>query len=555
VFRGFTHAEAGPFLEWLGFEEIDGKKEYTLNLRMTAQRKANRIVTDVRAGPDESGTTIEGEARARLRVTFLKPLRDAENELTAGRRSRFAQILRAHPHFQKTVVEGVQQPHRLEKIIAAANEAIEKHFQPGKKKDEETEASALLRAINDYLDSFFAQGDVRSAEVKIAGSDLADISQRLELSLEENPTGLGTLNLLYIAAELLLLQGSAFQGLRLAMIEELEAHLHPQAQLRLIQFLTHKGGSGQYILTTHSTTLGATADLKKVIICRGEEVFPVGPTFTQLVLKNYEFLHRFLDATKANLFFARGVILVEGDAENLLIPTIAAIIGRPLHWYGVSLVNIGSTAFTHYEKIFLRRSGESMGIRVAVVTDLDVMPLEWYKDGEDSPNDVAIEAEKERQRLKPQQNYDDPNVKRFISPNWTLEYEISLSKFRKPLYQAVLWAQKKQNAKTGEPKEGKWQEVIAKVKNNLDSWESEWKTDGRYRQKIAWKIYGETMLDYKISKAIVAQEFASLLTHCSYREEPRDTFLKSKSLGYLVEAICHVTEPFSETFEDEVYRS
>ena len=66
VFRGFTHAEAGPFLEWLGFEEIDGKKEYILNLRMTAQRKADRIVTDVRAGPDEIGMTIEGEARARL---------------------------------------------------------------------------------------------------------------------------------------------------------------------------------------------------------------------------------------------------------------------------------------------------------------------------------------------------------------------------------------------------------------------------------------------------------------------------------------------------------
>lgn len=34
---------------------------------------------------------------------------------------------------------------------------------------------------------------------------------------------------------------------------------------------------------------------------------------------DYNFLERFLDATKANLFFARGVIMVEGDAENLLI--------------------------------------------------------------------------------------------------------------------------------------------------------------------------------------------------------------------------------------------
>ena len=76
--------------------------------------------------------------------------------------------------------------------------------------------------------------------------------------------------------------------------------------------------------------------------------------FTKLQPKNYDFLYRFLDATKANLFFARGVLLVEGDAENLLIPTIAKVIDRPLHRYGVSIVNVGSTAFAHFVKIFHR---------------------------------------------------------------------------------------------------------------------------------------------------------------------------------------------------------
>lgn len=550
VFRGFTHAEAGPFLEWLGFKEIDGKEEYILHLRMTAQRKADRIATDVRAGPDEIGTTIEGEARSRLRVTYLKPLRDAENELTAGRRSRFAQILRAHPHFQKTSVNGVQQPHRLEEIVAAANEEIKKHFQPGGK-GETTGASALLRAINTYLDSFFAQGDDRSAEVKIAGSDLANILKRLELSLEDNPTGLGTLNLLYIAAELLLLQGSTFQGLRLAMIEELEAHLHPQAQLRLIQFLTQKEDSAQYILTTHSTTLGATADLKKVIICRGTEVFPMGPTFTQLAPKNYEFLQRFLDATKANLFFARGVMLVEGDAENLLIPTIADIIGRPLHRYGVSIVNIGSTAFAHYEKIFMREDGNSMGIRVAAVKDLDVKPLEYYEDEGTFPGELSIEEEKKKRRLEREQSYDDPNVQTFISQNWTLEYEIALSAFTRRFYQAVLWAQKKQNATTGEPQEGKLEEVIQKVEEDLAKWKSKWETDKRCKQKIAWEIYGKTMLRGEISKSIVAQEFASLLANSPRKKKDRTIFLKSSPLRYLVDAICHVTEFLPEMSEDE----
>ena len=40
---------------------------------------------------------------------------------------------------------------------------------------------------------------------------------------------------------------------------------------------------------------------------------------TGLQKGDYLFLQRFLDSTKANLFFAKGIIMVEGDAENILI--------------------------------------------------------------------------------------------------------------------------------------------------------------------------------------------------------------------------------------------
>ena len=66
-------------------------------------------------------------------------------------------------------------------------------------------------------------------------------------------------------------------------------------------------------------------------------------------------LERFLDSTKANLFFAKGVIFVEGDAENILMPVIAKIIGMPLEKYGVSIVNVGSLAFLRYANIFKRK--------------------------------------------------------------------------------------------------------------------------------------------------------------------------------------------------------
>jgi len=552
VFRGFSHEEAGPFLEWLGFEEVDGQKEYVLRVRFTAQRKRDRIITALRAGPDEIGVRVDGDARDRLRVTYLKPLRDAKNELTPGRRSRFAQILKAHPLFQKPTVRGNTEHHDLEKIIEAANKDIDEYFRPGDDENEGGSAGSVLRTINDLLDEFFAEGDSSSAKVKIAGTDLADILQKLELVLAGNPAGLGSLNLLYMAAELLLLQcDTESKGLRLALIEELEAHIHPQAQLRLIHFLANRAGANQYLLTTHSTTLGASIDLKKLVICLGDKVFPMGSKYTELAPGDYEFLQRFLDATKANLFFARGALLVEGDAENLLIPTIAEIIGRPLHRYGVSIVNIGSTAFARYERIFIRRNGQSMGIKVAVVTDLDVRPLEWYEGAKDPLDQGAIEKKKAERGATLSETYTDPNIQRFISPNWTLEYEIALSILRKPFYQAVLWARKKQTSKTGTPQVSKRKEVTTKVQEDIASWETNWETCDRCKEKIAWEIYGKTMLGSRTSKAIVAQEFVSWLARYPHKQKLRDALLESEPLGYLIEAILHVTESLPEASTDE----
>src|SRR5208337_2176056 len=89
---------------------------------------------------------------------------------------------------------------------------------------------------------------------------------------------------------------------------------------------------------------------------------------------DYAFLRRFLDATKANLFFARGLIIVEGDAENLLMPAIAAKLGRPFGKYGVSLVNVGHRGLFRYSRILQRADGSVMPIPVALTPDRDIPP-------------------------------------------------------------------------------------------------------------------------------------------------------------------------------------
>jgi putative ATP-dependent endonuclease of OLD family len=241
---------------------------------------------------------------------------------------------------------------------------------------------------------------------------------------------------------------------------------------------------------------------------------------TELERGDYLFLQRFLDVTKANLFFAQGVILVEGDAENILMPTIAEIIGKPLSKHGVSIVNVNSTAFLRYSRIFRRKdvAQGQMSIPVAVVTDCDIMPNSSTAD------------EIKRNRAEKEARYNGQGVKTFISPVWTLEYDICLSGLKGLFYKAVLRAEKIQNSNQIGLTDEKIKEVDNKVQSDFDSWKI--KSD----QEIANEIYVSYIKDKDISKAIVAQNFAGILKN-EDRETLKSVILKDQHLKYLVDAI------------------
>ena len=355
IFKGLKDREAAGLLEWLGLDESN---EYFLKVTLTASRRDNRIISDIKAGPDDEGVMMDAAARDLLRVTYLKPLRDADAELSPGARSRLTQILRSDAVFRKVKnVAGAYDRHPLEIYLSKANKNVKDYFDSevlDLHEDIPTGTKGgkhIQDKIEKHLKSFLHKGAKEAPFFEISGSDLLDILHRLGLNLETNKTGLGLLNQLYMAAELILLQRDSHNGLRLCLIEEMEAHLHPQAQLRMIEFLKNKEyQDDQFILTTHSTTLASKTDLDNLILCYENKIFPLHKGLTALGGDDYQFLARFLDATKANLFFAKGVILVEGDAENIFVPAIAKLLDRPLHEYGVSIVNVGSKALLDMQK-------------------------------------------------------------------------------------------------------------------------------------------------------------------------------------------------------------
>jgi putative ATP-dependent endonuclease of OLD family len=108
----------------------------------------------------------------------------------------------------------------------------------------------------------------------------------------------------------------------------------------------------------------------------GRRAYSLGKQHTKLDEGDYRFLARFLDVTKANLFFARGVLIVEGDAEAILFPALAKLLEKDLTRHGVSVVNVGGIGLGRYARILQRATPGAgvLNIPVACVSDMDVMP-------------------------------------------------------------------------------------------------------------------------------------------------------------------------------------
>lgn len=422
-FKGLLDEEAKNFTEWLTWEGQGEDSTPILRVFYDVRRKDYKILpSEVKAGADTEGYSLTAEAREYLKATYLRPLRDAENELISKRNSRLSQILLGDDIFKEKDI-----PHPLVEKFERINTEVEEYFRSAEG------AGHIKDNIDSYIKGFY--GEEKESLFEASKNDIKSILEKLSLSLNsQKNVGLGTLNRLFMAAELLHLNKENWEGLRLGLIEELEAHLHPQAQMQVIETL-QKQEEVQLIITTHSPNLASKIKLENLIICNGNNAFPMGKDYTELKEDSYVFLEKFLDVTKSNLFFAKGVILVEGWAEEILIPSLAKAIGFDLTTKGVSVVNIGNLGFDHYSKIFLRKNAPFMDIPVAVVTDCD--EREYEVNGNDYQKKDNIDSERENKIIEIKSKSFE-NVKYFVAPRWTLEYCLNLSDTLKQEFQKIV---------------------------------------------------------------------------------------------------------------------
>jgi len=579
TFRALSIADRGAFSEFLTYDTVAGASDAALIVTWVAKRNAkegsSRRISppEWRTGAKGDGPLLDLGARSLLTATYLRPLRDAERAMSAGRGSRLSQILQHTKEIRDTgnPFNKLADPQDDPKTLSVLGLGDYASHLFG---ESEGIKQARKRLNEDYLKPLSFANDLLHARIGVASAQedslrLRQLLEKLELALTASPDaenahtrGLGSNNLLFMACELLLLAAES-DGFPLLLIEEPEAHLHPQRQLRLTSFLQEQaekkradGQRIQIIVTTHSPNLASDLRLDNLVLIEGGRAFPLCEGKTKLSASDYRFLERFLDVTKANLFFARAVLIVEGDAENILLPVIARLLGRDFHHHGVSVVNVGGVGLGRYARVFMREDEAQDGainVPVACITDMDVMPdnAPWIvgklEDGQPIPvrppskRQWRIKAdfpgdELEQRRAERKAKASGQKVETFVADEWTLEYDLAFHGLGKHVYLAASLALADARLNVGTMTQ-------AATLDAADAAYQALVNAAHDQPTLASHVYALFEAD-GASKSIGAQYLAGLLEKEIAAGAIDAEGLRARLPPYVVAAIAHVTGPF-----------
>lgn len=331
-------------------------------------------------GGDRPENRVSSELRRRLPLDFWHALRDAEGDLSNWRQSPLRPLLdRAAAKIDHDTLE------ELASKVTEATSGIA-----------ETDAiNEVQTSLEKKLKELVGAKNLLETALGFSPADPDRLIRALRLFIDRgarniSEASLGMANVIYLALQSLAIDLHIEEGNRchtFLAIEEPEAHLHPHLQRRLFRtFLRRRQPDPEppneatamdrhgatVLLSTHSPHLASVSPAESFVLLRRDrdEVSTTGVSTAALELNEEEVadIERYLDVTRGEALFARGIVFVEGEAEQYLVPVLAKVLGHDLDELGITVCSVAGTHFLSYAKFF---GPKGLNIPFAIVTDAD----------------------------------------------------------------------------------------------------------------------------------------------------------------------------------------